>query len=89
MKGRIKKKPPRCPSFPGLHTAFKEREGQGQLVVEHVYSRGMLNAQRVARALQRKSSVRRDFWVGRGQKDAGEKSKEQKLRKVKKERVAC
>lgn len=86
LKGRIKNAL-LGPSFPGLYTAFKEREGQGQLVAEHVDSGEMLKAKRKARGLQRKSSVSGDFWVGRGQRDAGEKkwekSKEQKLRKVK------
>lgn len=57
----IKKKILHCPSFPGLYTAFKEREGQRQLVVEHVYSREMLNAKRLVRGLQRKSSARGDL----------------------------
>lgn len=31
----------------------------------------MLKAKRTARGLLKKSSVGRDFWVGRGQRDAG------------------
>lgn len=46
--------------------------------MEHVYSREMVKARRMARGLQRQKSIRRDFWVGRGTKrskvkEAGEK----------------
>lgn len=67
MKGRIKKALC-CPSFPGQYTTFKEREGQGQLAVEHAYSREMLKVKRMGKGAAEKEQCEERFLGGKGTK---------------------
>lgn len=79
IEGRILKKKRKkalcCRSSLGLYRAFKEKEGRGQLVAEHVYSGEMRKAKRAKeRGGERKGKIkwikRGDFWVERGRRKA-------------------
>lgn len=63
IEGRILKKKRKkalcCRSSLGLYRAFKEKEGQGQLVAEHVYSGEMRKAKRAKeRGGERKGKIK-------------------------------
>lgn len=67
IEGRIKKA--LCgPSFLGLCRAFKEKEGQGQLVVEHVYGGEMRKAKRT----RERGTVKGEILGGKRPKKGGD-----------------